>query len=1014
MSSVLLSQQPPTAKEGRPSRKKRFIQWISLFLVLLSVGGIGIFTVVNQHKSALAYLSSSYQWKQLPIGGGGWLTGIVAQPTTPGLVYARADVGGLYKWSEQTQSWSQLFVAGAVPNLSSTDYNVESVAVSKTDPQLVYAAVGLTYSLTDAPAGRILKSTNQGKTWTDSGQRWQINGNGDNRQESERLAVDPNNENVVYFGSRFAGLWRSTDGAKTWSQISTSQVPSVTPNDTNAAGIKSVLFDASSGTVNGLTKRIYATVAGVGVYVSNDAGNSWQNIYQTTQVIVAADVASNGNAYFSIGDGHVQRYNPADNTFKDVTPATGNNYFTINANPFNPQELISGASPVTNGHLWHSLDGGNTWTALNVTLQSKNIPWMTNSDENNWLSVGNIIFDPQVSGRIWFSEGIGVFRIDNVTSPNTTLNSISNGIEEMVSTDIIAPPGGQPINTNWDRQGFYHANLTQYPQNELVNNKFSSGWDLDYSGQNPQFIVADISDHRYLNPNYSGYSTDGGKTFTTFSDPGTFNDRFAGNIAVSATNTNTIVTLPTFGRSPYVTTDRGAHWTKLDFFDGVGALHSAYYLSALHVLASDKVDGSFYIYSASGNFYRSADGQNWEKAPNAPQGSANAWVVSQVHAAPGFVGNVWASTGLGGLSYTTDKGNTWTKINGIQEARSFGFGAKLPGASYPAIYLYGQMNNQWGIWLSGDKGATWQKLADYPLNIYDNVNVVNGDMNIPYRVYVGFGGNGFAYGDMSGQGGSGTPTPAPTSTSGTQPTPAPTSTLVPQPTNTPIVTPTATTTPVTGGNPPKNNVGVSSNGHAADADYDGDGYSYSAQALKKAGLLPGKAVTLDGVSFPWHDEPIGQADNYQIITQNGGGIVNSTQGSNSPPLQENAGNEQSLTLTVTPVNNATTVAVLGSSTNGPSTVSITLTYTDGTKQTGTLEFPDWTLNAGSAPVPSNKSTLIVMPYRNSSNAKSGREIVKTYLFSSEIALQAGKTIASVTLQSTTSQGLLHVFAVGTK
>ncbi|GCE13984.1 CBM96 family carbohydrate-binding protein [Tengunoibacter tsumagoiensis] len=703
-----------------------------------------------------ADISNTYNWKQLKIGGGGWITGIVAQPTTPNLLYARADVGGLYKWNESTQAWTQLLVAGAVPNPTSSDYQVESVATSKSNNQVVYAAVGITYDFTnDTPSGRILKSTNQGQTWTDNGQRWKINGNADNRQESERLVIDPNNENIVYFGSRNMGLWRTIDGGQNWTQIS--QVPVVyTSGDNNPAGVKFVAFDPTSSVVNGVTQRIYAGVAGSGVYISNDGGNSWTNIYPTSQSIEAGDIGSDGQAYFSITDGHIRRYTPSSNSWADVSPSGNPNYLTVSVDPFNPQRIIAGTAPVSGGHLYRTTNGGTSWDTINVSLASADIPWITNSDEYNWLSVGNIIFDPKVQDRLWFGEGTGVFRADGLSGSSFTLNFVSKGIEEMVSTDLVAPPGGQPVNTNWDRQGFYHANPDQYPQGELTNDKFSSGWDLDYSGQNPQFLVDVVSDHRFLNPDYSGYSTDGGKTWTPFSGTSTSNDRFAGNIAVSATDTNNIVRLPTYGRAPYVSTDRGATWNPLPFFNNVTGLHVQYYLSQLKLLASDKVDGSFYIYSSSGAFYRSTNsGQTWTQAASAPQGGNDAWVFSQIHAVPGHAGSVWSSTAQGGISYTEDKGDHWTKIAAIQESHAFGFGAPLAGASYPAVYANAKINNQWGIWRSGDKGATWDLVSTAPAGIYDNVQVVTGDMNVAGRVYVGFSGNGFVYGDTGSTGGNG-------------------------------------------------------------------------------------------------------------------------------------------------------------------------------------------------------------------------------------------------------------------
>lgn len=54
---------------------------------------------------ALAAFSS---WKSVNInGGGGFVDGIVFHPNTEGLVYARTDIGGLYRMNSD-ESWTAL------------------------------------------------------------------------------------------------------------------------------------------------------------------------------------------------------------------------------------------------------------------------------------------------------------------------------------------------------------------------------------------------------------------------------------------------------------------------------------------------------------------------------------------------------------------------------------------------------------------------------------------------------------------------------------------------------------------------------------------------------------------------------------------------------------------------------------------------------------------------------------------------------------------------------------------
>ncbi|HTJ70943.1 MAG TPA: endo-beta-N-acetylglucosaminidase H [Actinospica sp.] len=177
-----------------------------------------------------------------------------------------------------------------------------------------------------------------------------------------------------------------------------------------------------------------------------------------------------------------------------------------------------------------------------------------------------------------------------------------------------------------------------------------------------------------------------------------------------------------------------------------------------------------------------------------------------------------------------------------------------------------------------------------------------------------------------------------------------------------------------------NNTGIG-NDNSSGANFDGGGYAYSAQALSAAGITPGSKITASGKTFTWPNVSAGTADNYQA-----GGQTVAVSGSSG------------------------TIAFLGASTNGPSTGTATVHFTDGTTQSVTLSFSDWTLNGGSASVQSGNTKAITTSYRN--NSSGTRQTVGTNIFAtSPISLTSGKTVASVTLPSSTNQGALHVFAI---
>lgn len=181
-----------------------------------------------------------------------------------------------------------------------------------------------------------------------------------------------------------------------------------------------------------------------------------------------------------------------------------------------------------------------------------------------------------------------------------------------------------------------------------------------------------------------------------------------------------------------------------------------------------------------------------------------------------------------------------------------------------------------------------------------------------------------------------------------------------------------------------NNVGISSNSATKLANYDGGGASYSQQALQSAGLTANQNFTFNGVNFTWPNVQIGTGvnDNYQVSGQQ---------------------------IAVTPVTGATTLAFLGSSTNGPSSGTATIIYTDGSTQTFTLNLTDWCVSGGT-PITGNQ----VAATMNQRNTGSGTQTLKNYIFYTDVTLTSGKTIAAVQLPSSVNKGAMHIFAIGTK
>ena len=74
-----------------------------------------------------AFPSQPYTWKNVTVKGGGFICGIVFNPTQKGLAYCRTDIGSSYKWDSQAKRWIPLTDWCGVGNL----HGSESIA---TDP----------------------------------------------------------------------------------------------------------------------------------------------------------------------------------------------------------------------------------------------------------------------------------------------------------------------------------------------------------------------------------------------------------------------------------------------------------------------------------------------------------------------------------------------------------------------------------------------------------------------------------------------------------------------------------------------------------------------------------------------------------------------------------------------------------------------------------------------------------------------------------------------------------------
>jgi len=683
-------------------------------------------------------LTGQYEWKPLKIGGGGWNVGMWIHPTEPNLVYCRSDVGGAYRWQPAVGEWKNVVTTNSMPMPAGGYYGnyegVDSIVGAPSDPNIAYMAF----------KRNVYKSANRGDTWVKTSTTLDVNmqPNGEGRHEGERLGVDPANPDVVYYASVNQGLWVTTNGGGIWSQVSTGQIPIGGANH----GVNTVVFDPNSGTSGGRTLVIYVTVWQEGVYCTSDAGANWSRINGTGPATTLrpkdAEIGPDGTYYAAYEDDR-QIWKYSAGTWTNITPEA-QGWSDIAVDPFNSQRLFTTAGGA--GYFWRSLNQGASWTRINRSTSS-DITWQnTYYLGSSWMSIGEILFDPTVPNTMWFAEGFGMWRTSDLSDGTITWFSVSRGIEDTCSKDVLCPVSGKPVTAKMDINVHYHTNPDQYNAQQMAV-IFSGAWSLDDCGSNPLFI-ATISEMQ--NHNQSGYSTNGGQTWTRFAQFPADTLGVPRGVGVSATDPNNIIWFNGANNKVWYTTNRGNSWSGPA---SLGTPMSPGWGPGDEAVAADKVaGGTFYIYNWAGDanagLWRSTDGgATWSHVSTAlPK-----YRFPCLEATPGQAGHVWFCGNASGygLYRSTNYGSSWTLVTGTNYAQAIGFGKADTGATYPTIYYAGKLNSVEGVWRSTDQAATWAKICSYPLGIYSNTIAIDGDPNVFGKVYLALDGKGFAYGELN-------------------------------------------------------------------------------------------------------------------------------------------------------------------------------------------------------------------------------------------------------------------------
>ncbi|MFB6939400.1 cellulose binding domain-containing protein [Streptomyces chartreusis] len=740
--------------------------------------------------------ADTYTWKNAHVDGGGFVPGIVFNRKERNLAYARTDIGGAYRWQQSSKTWTPLLDSVGWDDWGHT--GVVSLASDSVDPDRVYAAVGTYTNSWDPGNGAVLRSADRGASWQKADLPFKLGGNMPGRGMGERLAVDPNRNSVLYLGAPSGkGLWRSTDSGASWSQVA--NFPNVgnyvqDPSDTSGyasdnQGIVWVTFDESTGTAGSATRTIYVGVADKdnAVYRSTDAGATWSRVAgQPTGYLAHKGVldAANGYLYLAYSDkggpydggkGRLWRYTTATGTWADISPvAEADTYYGFSGLTVDRQRpgtvmATAYSSWWPDTQIFRSTDSGGTWTkawdytsypdrANRYTMDVSSSPWLTwganpsppeQTPKLGWMTEA-LEIDPFDSNRMMYGTGATVYGTEDLTKWDSggrfTVRPMVQGLEETAVNDLASPPSGAPLlSALGDVGGFRHTDLAKVPSMMFTQPNFTTTTSLDFAETNPNTFVrvGDLDSGPHI-----AFSTDNGANWFAGTDPSGVS---GGGTVAAAADGSRFVWSPA-GAGVQYTTGFGTSW------------QASSGIPAGAVVESDRVDPKVFYGFKAGKFYVSSDGGASFTASSAsglPSGDS-----VRFKALPGTKGDVWlaggASDGAYGLWHSTDAGTTFTKLSGVEQADTIGFGKAATGASYQTLYTSAKIGGVRGIFRSTDKGATWTRVNDDAHQWGWTGAAITGDPRVYGRVYVSTNGRGVVYGDTSDAGGGSDPTPTPT------------------------------------------------------------------------------------------------------------------------------------------------------------------------------------------------------------------------------------------------------------
>lgn len=640
---------------------------------------------------------------------GGRVISMLIDPGNASTMVVGTAGGGIWKSTNGAASWAP--VDDFLPTLS-----VTALVANPTKFSTMYAGTGEGLGNGGALFGAgVFKSTDGGDSWSQlSGTRVSDFG----AVNSMAISLDGQ---TLLAGTTNGGIWRSADEGNSWTRV------------LDSADISSVAFHPSD------RQRAIASGRQGDVFFSTDGGTSWNNatgVNGTGRVVVAYAPSNGSTVYASSADASGTLYRSTDGGQSYTQVNAGSNLIggqgwihnVIWVDPTNASTLVVG------GLDWYrSNDAGATFKKISRWQRRR--PGMlqesSHADEKVMMSAPG--FDGTTNRTVWVGDDGGVFRTQNIYS-----------VEETA--------GWEELNNNLGVTQFYWA--AGNPTTNVVVGGTQDNGTVRYSGDAQKytpmfggdggFCAADPNDSNFFYGEYTyltiNRSTTGGdwkadyiygkdtvwngsawETVTrakpiTEAQAGTAN--FIAPFMLDPNNSNRMLA---GARSLWVSDNvkepndnGGPAWRAIK---GPAGSSSSNNISAIAVAEGNS--DVIYVGHNNGEVYRSANGNSgspsWQRvgAGTMPNRFVNGITIDPKNSDTAYVvfggfrsDNIWRTTD-GGASWSASQGSGSTAIPPLP-VRSL--------AVHPRNSSWLYAGTETGIFTSEDAGQTWTVPQDGPSN----------------------------------------------------------------------------------------------------------------------------------------------------------------------------------------------------------------------------------------------------------------------------------------------------------